>query len=151
MLILFLSILLTDSRVGEVSPIQEEGVPLPVSTSTQRVEHLLPSPKTSSELPEIFKKIAWCESKNMQFNSDGTVHRGVQNPQDVGKYQINEGYHLRASQALRIDIYTVEGNTEYAYRLYKANGTRDWNWSKWCWDDQTVSSSTWSLRFKENL
>lgn len=87
----------------------------------------------------------------MQFNSDGTVHRGVQNPQDVGKYQINEGYHLEASRALGIDIYTLEGNTAYALRLYKANGTRDWNWSKWCWDDQTVSSSTWALRFKQNL
>ena len=107
--------------------------------------------KPKVELPSVFKKIAWCESKNMQFNRDGSVHRGVQNPQDVGKYQINEHYHLEASRALGINIYTTEGNTEYAYRLYKANGTRDWNWSKWCWDDQSVSASTWEKRFKQNL
>lgn len=147
MLIFFLSILLTDSRVGEVSPIPQENN----ATSTKKLQESPRIVETKGILPEVFKKIAWCESKNIQLNRDGTVHRGVQNPQDVGKYQINEGYHLQASQALGIDIYTVEGNTAYAYILYKANGTRDWNWSKWCWDDQTVSSSTWSLRFKENL
>lgn len=146
-LIVGLSISLNTSRVGEVSPIQQENN----ATSTKKLQELPRIVKNEVYLPPIFKKIAWCESKNMQFNGDGTVHRGVQNPQDVGKYQINEGYHLEASRALGIDIYTLQGNTEYALRLYKANGTRDWNWSKWCWDDETVSSSTWALRFKQNL
>lgn len=131
--------------MGEVSPTHQiiaTSSPVVISTGKKSLPVGLPS---------VFKKIAWCESKNMQFNRDGTVHRGVQNRQDVGKYQINEHYHLEASRALGIDIYTTEGNTEYAYRLYKANGTRDWNWSKWCWDDQSVSTSTWALRFKENL
>lgn len=151
--LIFLSVILSKKWVGEVSPIpQMVSVPLPVSTPTEnRTPTLLPSPKIYSELPPIFKKISWCESKNRQFNSDGTVHRGVQNPQDVGKYQINEHYHLEASKALGIDIYTLEGNTRYAFMLYTSNGTRDWNWSKGCWDDQTISTSTWAIRFKQNL
>ena len=141
-IILVLSTSLSIKWVGGDSPAPEK---LKADLSIVTVQ------KPKVELPSVFKKIAWCESKNMQFNRDGSVHRGVQNPQDVGKYQINEHYHLEASRALGINIYTTEGNTEYAYRLYKANGTRDWNWSKWCWDDQSVSTSTWALRFKENL
>lgn len=81
------------------------------------------------------KKIAWCESRNRQFNPDGTVLRGVVNSQDVGKYQINEYYHLRASQALGMDILTLNGNTAYAEHLYKTQGSKPWNWSNHCWGD----------------
>jgi hypothetical protein len=79
------------------------------------------------------KKISWCESKNRQFNADGSIHRGEINPQDVGKYQINEFYHLEASRKLGMDIYTEEGNTMYALYLYEHEGTTPWNWSKSCW------------------
>ena len=105
----------------------------------------------SGDIPDILKKIRWCESKNQQFNPDGSVHRGVINPQDVGWFQVKEYYHLEASKKLGIDIYTKEGNLTYALRLYAQNGTRDWNWSKWCWNDQTVSTSTWEMRFKQNM
>ena len=87
------------------------------------------------EVPPILAKIAQCESQGRQFNDDGTVHRGVQNHQDVGKYQINEKYHLKASQALGMDIYTLAGNTQYALYLYRHEGTTPWNWSKWCWGE----------------
>ena len=86
-----------------------------------------------SEIPGILKKIAFCESGNKQFNSDGSVLRGKQNSRDVGKWQINEFYHLANAQKIGIDIYTEAGNTEYALYLYNKNGTRDWNWSKSCW------------------
>lgn len=87
----------------------------------------------------------------MQFNRDGSVHRGVQNPKDVGKYQINEYYHLEASRGLGVDIYTLEGNTKYALYLYSKNGSRDWNWSRGCWNNQKVLDSEWNRRFKQNL
>lgn len=141
-IILVLSASLSIKWVGGDSP-TSKNISVPLVTVSTHTEN--------RTLPDIFKKIAWCESKNMQFNRDGSVHRGVQNPQDVGKYQINEHYHLEASRTLGIDIYTIEGNTEYAYKLYKANGTRDWNWSKGCWGDQSISTSTWEKRFKDNL
>ena len=84
---------------------------------------------------DILKKIAWCESKNRQFNPDGSVHRGEINPQDTGKYQINEHYHLADSKKLGMDIYTLAGNTAYANYLLKTQGTTPWNWSKHCWGD----------------
>lgn len=84
-------------------------------------------------LPPVLNRIAECESGNRQFNEDGSVLRGRVNSKDVGRFQVNEYYHLETSKKLGIDIYTWEGNTEYALYLYEKNGTRDWNWSKHCW------------------
>lgn len=91
------------------------------------VEKVIPS------VPVILQKISWCESRDRQFNADGSIHRGAVNPQDVGKYQINEYYHLEESRRLGMDIYTEKGNTEYALYLFEHQGTRPWNWSKPCW------------------
>lgn len=94
---------------------------------------IIPVAPVIPQLPPIFKKIAQCESQNRQFNEDGSVHRGEINPKDIGMYQINEHYHLEASRALGMDIYTLKGNTEYALYLYEHEGTTPWNWSKHCW------------------
>lgn len=82
---------------------------------------------------KVLDAISLCESRNRQFNKDGTVLRGNINPKDVGKYQINEYWHLEASKKMNIDIYTLEGNTEYAHYLYEKQGTKPWNSSKHCW------------------
>lgn len=81
----------------------------------------------------IMIEISRCESRFRQFEKDGSVFRGKINPKDVGLFQVNEHYHLEASKKLGIDIYTAAGNIAYARILYRANGTRDWNWSKGCW------------------
>lgn len=95
---------------------------------------------TIPEIPLILQKISWCESRDIQLNQDGTVYRGKLNNQDVGKYQINEHYHLANSKKLGMDIYTLQGNTDYALYLYKTQGTTPWNWSKPCWGGtQTLS------------
>lgn len=85
-------------------------------------------------VPPILEKIAFCESGNRQFKEDGTLVRGIVNPKDVGRFQINEFYHLEKSIELGMDIYTERGNTQYALWLYENEGTRPWNWSKHCWD-----------------
>lgn len=90
-------------------------------------------PPPPKEVPAILLKIAMCESKNKQFNEDGSVHMGVINPLDTGRFQINQKYHLENSKKLGMDIFTLEGNTDYALYLYKKNGTRDWDWSRDCW------------------
>lgn len=111
-----------------------------VSTSTIIKKAELPtraevesSVKTFFADAPIMHKVAYCESRNKQFNADGTVHRGVVNSKDVGVFQINEKYHLKRSQKLGIDIYTVEGNMKYAKILYKESGTQPWSASKPCW------------------
>jgi len=47
--------------------------------------------------------------------------------------QINEKYHLDEAKKLGIDIYTVEGNMEFARILYDKFGTEPWNASSACW------------------
>lgn len=89
--------------------------------------------------PNLAKAIAFCESTYRQFNVDnGTVLRGIHNPLDVGLFQINEKYHLKKSQELGFDIYTVEGNIDYALWLISHEGAGHWKWSKPCWSQKTT-------------
>lgn len=94
-----------------------------------------PPPKPAPAIDNVLKKIAWCESHNRQFKADGSLLRGEYNPLDVGKFQINEKYHLAESQRLGMDIHTLEGNTAYAEHLFKTQGSTPWNWSRPCWGD----------------
>ncbi len=82
----------------------------------------------------IMVAIAGCESHYKQFDTDGTVYRGEQNHLDVGVMQINEHYHLEASEALGMDIHTTEGNMAYARYLYEHEGTAPWVSSSYCWN-----------------
>ena len=81
----------------------------------------------------VLIEIARCESQYRQFNPDGSVLRGIINPLDVGVMQVNEHYHLEASEHLNIDIYTLKGNMDYSRVLYEQSGTTPWNASKECW------------------
>lgn len=84
------------------------------------------------EIPWQLDAIGRCESGNRQFTSTGEVLRGRVNSKDIGKYQINEYYHLETAKKLGLDIYTEEGNTEYALYLYEHQGTAPWIHSKPC-------------------
>lgn len=82
----------------------------------------------------ILKKIAICESQNRQFDETGEVLRGRVNSQDVGVMQINEKYHLEAAEKLGLNIYSLEGNVDYAKHLYATQGVKPWVHSSPCWD-----------------
>lgn len=118
--ILLIGTAVISSSTPAIAP--EEPIKTPISLK-QRV----------AELPPIMQKIAWCESGHRQFDENGEVLRGRQNPQDVGLFQINEYYHLEDSKKLGYDIYTIEGNIAYALYLYQQQGTTPWNWSRECW------------------
>ena len=75
----------------------------------------------------IMRKIAYCESSFRQYDKDGEVLKGFKHPHDLGLFQINIDVH-------KAEVMTPEGNIDYAIRLYKENGTRDWAWSKKCWN-----------------
>lgn len=83
--------------------------------------------------PELAVSIARCESGWRQFDNSGEVVRGKVNPADVGVFQINETFHLKASRARGYDIYTTRGNIRYAMYLIKKEGSSPWNYSKKCW------------------
>lgn len=97
---------------------------------------------TEEKVKEYFKdvpilaKVAYCESHNRQFNENGTVLRGVQNPADVGVMQINEKYHAATAVKLGLNIHTLEGNMEYARYLYDTQGTKPWKYSSHCWSSE---------------
>jgi len=81
----------------------------------------------------ILAKVAFCESTLRHYGKDGYVLRGMVDNRDVGLMQINEGYHLETAKKLGYDIYTMEGNMEYAKLLYEKFGLSPWNASSKCW------------------
>lgn len=122
---------------ADVTPpayVQEETIP---DLITERANTLGVSAKLATA-------IAFCESTYRQYDDsrqaeDGTpvVLRGVHNPADVGLFQINETYHLEKSKELGFDIYTTEGNIDYALWLLENQGPTPWNWSKPCWSKKS--------------
>jgi len=83
--------------------------------------------------PNLALGIARCESHLQQYHEDGSLVRGLKNPNDVGVFQINEKYHLERSRAEGFDIYTPAGNISYAMWLMARDGDRHWYWSESCW------------------
>jgi hypothetical protein len=81
----------------------------------------------------ILADIAWCESRNRQWNPDGSVFRGAVNHYDVGIMQINSLYHEDTAKDLGLDIYSLGGNLAYAKYLYDKEGTQPWSSSEACW------------------
>ena len=89
--------------------------------------------RAASVNEQVALKIATCESSLRQFNQTGQPLLGVDNPQDVGLFQINEQYHLKQSRQMGYDIYSTNGNIDYAIWLLSRAGTRYWNPSRACW------------------
>ncbi len=85
-----------------------------------------------SDIP-ILVEIARCESTFRHTDSDGNVLRGLVDNSDLGVMQINKRYHAARARELGIDIYTREGNMEYARYLYEKQGVQPWNASRPCW------------------
>lgn len=116
-------------RTGDVTS-GEIGTATSIETDSIRAEErALNEPK----VPAILKRIAWCESKDRHFDDEGNVVRGVLNPQDIGRYQINLGYHEKTAKEMRLDLFDEEDNETYAIWLYGKKGTDPWNWSRGCW------------------
>ena len=83
------------------------------------------------EVPDILKRIGFCESGNNQFRPDGSLKVSYTN--DVGKYQINLSAHADQAKKMGYDLNTEYGNTLFALWLYNIQGTSPWNASKHCW------------------
>ncbi len=81
----------------------------------------------------ILVEVARCESTFRQYNTEGNVIRGKVNSADVGVMQINEKYHSDQALKLGYNIYTVEGNVDYAKYLHAKFGLQPWSSSSSCW------------------
>ncbi len=120
------SLALTPSTAGASVQTQWIG-PLPAAQTVEQYvrEYFADEP--------IMAEIARCESHFKQFDSDGSIHRGVVNDRDVGVMQINEHYHGKMADKLGLDLYTIQGNVAYAKYLYEKEGTQPWISSSPCW------------------
>ncbi len=86
-------------------------------------------------------EVARCESSFRQFDSDGDV---LENPESsaIGVFQILENLHEEPAEDLGLDIFTPEGNIEYARELYDSLGLQPWSPSSLCWDDGNLDATT---------
>ena len=128
--LIVLSFLPQPINIDDINVVEEEEPPLREEvqeeiTIKQRVLNAFP------EHPEMVK-VAKCESGLKQFNLNGSVIRGVENPRDVGLFQINEHYWLAEAQKLGINIYSLEGNIEMAKVILEQQGISAWHWSSHC-------------------
>lgn len=86
------------------------------------------------------KAICSCESvgrwnaEPKHWDSKGNVLKGKLTPDDKGQCQINEYYHGETAKKMGIDIYSFNGNRQYANYLYETQGTQPWSASSKCWD-----------------
>ena len=86
-----------------------------------------------SDMP-ILVEVARCESQFRHFGKNGNIIRGIVNAKDVGVMQINEEYHREKAETLGLDIYSLDGNLEYARYLYEKEGAKPWRSSAKCWN-----------------
>lgn len=95
------------------------------------------------EIPQILLDIAWCESKMSQDKKGYNYRYKIVDGEkvkylwstDIGYWQINDYYHEERAYSLGFNIYTYEGNRDYALLLYNENGVKDWKASSACWSD----------------
>jgi len=128
-----------ENSKSEITTVQTDNTEIVEKTETTHTKNS--SSKTTKQIVQeyftdspVLIDVASCESHFIQFDADGTIHRGKVNPQDVGVMQINEKYHLSDSEKLGLDIHTLEGNMAYAKHLYEKQGTRPWEYSSKCWN-----------------
>ena len=129
---------------GNTSNIEElRQTDLQIETITEKIteEKQINKVKSTEEIVKeyfidspVMADVAFCESRFRQFDKNGEPLRGIVNKADVGVMQINEKYHADTALKLGIDIYTLEGNMEYAKYLYDTQGTKPWVHSKGCWN-----------------
>jgi hypothetical protein len=101
-------------------------IPLSIATTEQYV-------RESFKDKPILAEIAKCESSFRQFDKEGKPLRGIVNSDDIGVMQINKYYHEDDATKMGLDIYTLQGNIEFAKILYGKYGDKPWVSSSPCW------------------
>ncbi len=120
-----LSLLITSALAPQVAPAAQSYLPQAQTIREYVTEYFADAP--------VMISIAQCESHFRQFDKTGSIHRGKINRSDLGVMQINEYYHGEKAEKLGLDLYTIEGNLEFARYLYEKEGTTPWLSSSKCW------------------
>lgn len=131
-IILFFAMYLVLERIKYESSINLPPI-TKVSSPVKSAQNKAIITHTEDKIPPIMQKIAWCESRDRQYNPDGTVFRGKINPNDIGKFQINSVVWGETAKKLGYNIYTLKGNTEMAEYIFYHFGAKQWYCSSGCW------------------
>jgi hypothetical protein len=124
----------TGAPIAEAFTVEQKG-----SVTQAENTRFMESPTVEEYVREHFEnypvmaEVAGCESSFRQFKNNGDVIRGEVNDDDVGVMQINEYYHGKTANVLGINLYTLEGNIDYATYLFEKEGTSPWLASSKCW------------------
>ncbi len=100
------------------------------STNSMDMAGMIHQEFGSTTAPTMLK-IAVCESRLRQYDSEGAVIKS--HTDDVGIFQVNPVWFGTLEKA-GIDPLTSEGNVKAARLIYDAQGIKAWNSSKHCWD-----------------
>lgn len=111
----------------------------PVVVHGQEIVKTVEIPITP-DFPSMLQRICNAEvtgnpnTMSHQFNKDGSVVRGRVNASDVGYCQVNEAINNDLARKMGYDIFTEQGNKDFAVYLFNTRGTEPWNSSKsmWC-------------------
>lgn len=105
------------------------GPELASATSSEAISALIL--QTFPDSP-VMLEVAKCESRLRQFNEDGTVLMGGGGGNYIGIFQIGIQW-VDDAQKLDIDVYTVEGNVQFARYLYDSEiiGRGQPLWRQW--------------------
>ena len=109
------------------------GVSVHQTSKAQAKDEVVPIVE-AEDVPPILLKISKCESGGKQFKENGRVIRGKVTPSDIGKFQINEVIWNDKARELGFDIFTEEGNTQFAVWLLNNYGSAPWYLSSNCWN-----------------
>ena len=144
----------TYTKPVEVAEAEEEPAkPMPqiAATSTQPLTPILRTPDTHitamakkyGQSEWLAREIMRCEgvayaiahdippseARHYNYTDDGVLWSV-----DVGRWQINDHYHVAAAAALGLNIYDDYDNIEYGFYLLQKEGTQPWLASQYCWD-----------------
>lgn len=75
--------------------------------------------------------VAMCESNLIHSTKDGIL-KNHQGSSATGLFQIMDSIHGHTAKRLGLDIYTLEGNAQYARYLYDKHGWKPWLASNDC-------------------
>lgn len=77
-------------------------------------------------------RVAYCESRYTQFDTDTLPLKGEIDRDDTGFMQINKKYHLSEAIDLGYDLDTAYGNIMFSLWLYNKEGIQPWSASQNC-------------------
>jgi hypothetical protein len=81
--------------------------------------------------------VVYAESRGHHYVPGTTiVLRGIENPYDLGRWQINTDYHEARCANFGYDIWEPHGNAQCARILYDEGGFEPWDASAYFWRDR---------------